>query len=322
MWQEMARTYKSSGKGGPTWTERCVGLVIMVSRWLHVDADLVDGAIMVPKRWRKKLAADWIAITKEKPRPIERPRHTVEEAQKIMGALDDPGVDPRIRLVMEVGSEARLGQTRRMLRSSLDLSATGAFGLGRLTVDGSGDKLGVERDLTPSDRSDGDHALATYLAPLEKAYRSGSIPDYALCPAGRLRYNIAPSRRRKGSPPSIHQVPPEVVRDPVRAATPVDDRTLNDWFLELERIAGVTHVPGRAWYGLRRLGSDIAEDHEADARVLNDLTGHVDSTMRQRVYQERKREKIQARVAHLRHRLRTEVLIPPAVEDGKKEEES
>lgn len=69
------------------------------------------------------------------------------------------------------------------------------------------------------------------------------------------------------------------------------------------------HQPGRAWHGLRRLGSDIAEDHETDERVLNDLTGH--STIRRRVYQDRERPRIKGRAARLRHRLRTEVLAGP-----------
>ena len=41
--------------------------------------------------------------------------------------------------------------------------------------------------------------------------------------------------------------------------TPINKGTLNFEFHELERIAGVTPVPGRGGYGLRRLTSDLFE---------------------------------------------------------------
>lgn len=96
--------------------------------------------------------------------------------------------------------------------------------------------------------------------------------------------------------------------DPARAVLFADDRTFNDWFRTLEKAAGVEHQPGRAWYGLRRLNTDLAEDREHDERVLNDITGHVDSATRRRHYQERERPKIRRRTAQLRHQLQTEVL--------------
>lgn len=319
IWQEMAREHERNGHGGRVWTERCVVLLIQVSSWLHVEVEATSSAVSMAKKWRNKLSRDWEAITKESPKPQRHPRFSLEEARLIMAMLDHPDVDPRIRLLLEVGFDARLGQAGRGMRSHLDLSPVGEYELGRLVIPGSGNKRGVERDLTPSDRAAVDRALASYLEPMEAAYQRGELEDYALAPAGRLRYNIAPSRRRKDDPPSVRQVPPEVVRDPSRAMKPADDHTIRDWFLKLEELAGVAHERDRAWYGLRRLGTDIAEDEENDQRVLNALTGHVDSATRRRHYQERERPKIRGQAARLRHRLRTEVLAEPGAEGDDEE---
>ncbi|HWK88779.1 MAG TPA: hypothetical protein VNP72_02250 [Longimicrobium sp.] len=45
----------------------------------------------------------------------------------------------------------------------------------------------------------------------------------------------------------------------------------------LEADAGVEQQQGRSFYGLRRQATDLAPEFEQDARVLNRLTGHLDS---------------------------------------------
>ena len=55
----------------------------------------------------------------------------------IFSALENPEVDPRIALAIELGAEARLGQVSRMMRSDVDLSPVGAFGLGRTGAGGA-----------------------------------------------------------------------------------------------------------------------------------------------------------------------------------------
>jgi len=77
-------------------------------------------------------------------------------------------------------------------------------------------------------------------------------------------------------------------------------------FHDLERIANITPVTGRGWYGVRRISADAAEDVEPDERVLNSITGHRDSTTRRLVYQDRERPEVLIKAAATRERVRRE----------------
>jgi integrase len=84
-------------------------------------------------------------------------------------------------------------------------------------------------------------------------------------------------------------------------------------FLRLEEAAGVEHIDGRVFYGLRRVATGLAADLETDDRVLSRLTGHHDSQTRERIYQNREREETEARTARSRRELWKK--IEKAVED-------
>jgi hypothetical protein len=75
-------------------------------------------------------------------------------------------------------------------------------------------------------------------------------------------------------------------------------------FRVLEADAGVQHQQGRSFYGLRRQATDLAPEFEQNARVLNRLTGHLDSATRERVYQDPQNERVRARAAETRRRMR------------------
>jgi hypothetical protein len=75
----------------------------------------------------------------------------------------------------------------RLMRSDVDLSPVGVFGLGRVVVHGSAKKMGVRRNLTPEERAAIDRALSGYLRALEEAYQDKLREDYPIFPAGRLR---------------------------------------------------------------------------------------------------------------------------------------
>jgi hypothetical protein len=192
-------------------------------------------------------------------------------------------------------------------RSDAPLRPCASFALGRVVVHGAGKKFGVMRDLTPEERAAIDRALSGYLKALEEAYLNNLREDYPMFPAGRLRYDTAPSRvpRKKVAPAPVRRA---------KLSAPdmhIDKRTLNDLFHELERIAGVEPVPGRGWYGIRRRATDVYEDFEKDERVLNDQTGHKKSETRREVYQERDRETIRAKSAATRRRVRSEAFGQP-----------
>lgn len=298
LWLGLARRFKATEQGGAAWTERCVVVLLQVSQWLAGE-ERITRALVMKKGWRDQLRREWEQYTGSRITK-STPRHSEEEIRKIFGALEHPDVDPRMALALELGAEARLGQVSRLMRSDVDLSPIGAFSLGRVVVHGSGKKLGVTRDLTPEERAAIDRALTGYLRDLEEAYEAGFREDYPMIPAGRLRYDVAPSRVPRKKPGII----------PVRRAklsgseAPIDRRTLNDLFHDLERIAKIEPVPGRGWYGIRRRAADVYEDYEKDERILNDQTGHKKSETRREVYQEKERETIRAKSAETRRRVR------------------
>ena len=88
------------------------------------------------------------------------------------------------------------------------------------------------------------------------------------------------------------------------AGQPLGPTAIRDMFRALEADAGVEHQQGRSFYGLRRQATDLAPEFEQDARVLNRLTGHLDSATRERVYQDPQNERVRARAAETRRRMR------------------
>jgi integrase len=216
----------------------------------------------------------------------------LEEAQRcplgLSGALPRralPGADPRLRLPVELAAELRAGQAVRARRSDLDLESVGGFGLGRFVVHGNGKKHGEVVDLHPELRALVDETLATgYLSDAEIAYRWEEIPDYYLFPAGRLR---------RGK-----------VRVDLAKAGHLGPTAIRDMFRALEKLAGVEHQTGRSLYGLRRQATDLAPEFAQDARVLNRLSGHLDSSTRERMYQDPMNELVLARGAKARQQMR------------------
>lgn len=73
-------------------------------------------------------------------------------------------------------------------------------------------------------------------------------------------------------------------------------------FRTLEQAAGVEHRPSRAFYGLRRQATDLAPEFQGDARVLNRLSGHRSSQMREQC-QDPENERLWARAAGTRRDL-------------------
>ena len=155
--------------------------------------------------------------------------------------------------------------------------------LGTLRVPGAGHKEAAPIVLTPDQRAAVDSALAGYLVDYEALWQAGKIKDYPLFPAGRFKKGKA----------KVVEVPRPLTRDAALGM-----------FHDLEGIAKVTPVPGRGWYGVRRIAADAAEDVEKDERVLNSITGHRDSTTRRLVYQDRERPEVLNKAAATRERVR------------------
>ena len=255
--------------------------------WLFRAADIVarergTRGPQPPRRWQSKLLEDWRRITSVKVEPA-RPRYTDAEVRKLMAVL--PNADPRLRIAIEVGLEARLGQVTDATRLGLDIKKeAGVLGYGRLTVPDTEKKRASKIDLSKEQRALFDAAMAEggYLFSLETARLRGKIEDYPLFPAGVLRGGVASAK----------------------GAKPWTSTGMRKAFLALEEAAGVEHVPDRGWYGLRRWAADRAEDLEKDERALNTLTGHSHTSTR-RGYQEREATGPRKKAAEVRAKLRT-----------------
>jgi hypothetical protein len=283
---------------GPRAAENFVDAIYSVAAWLRAEHHIPSDAARPPELWRKRLKDEWTQRTGERPVSPHRPRHTEAEYRRLFAVLTDPRVDPRLRLAIELAAECRTGQvlrcTRRMLTltdvSPAEYEQLPAGSLGEIAIPGTGKKHGEVVVFTPEQRRAVDDALAGYLANYEMAYRAGDLEDYLLFPGSRMRPLDESGRRwrrrlRDGVKP--------LTRDGARAA-----------FIQLEKIAGVPHVEGRGWYGLRRIATDLAETATTDDRVKDRLGGWQDSETRKHIYQDRETAHLRIEAAKVRRQIR------------------
>lgn|GEM_PF-6946896 len=143
-------------------------------------------------------------------------------------------------------------------------------------------------DLHPELRAYIDHVLTQgYLAELEAARMRGEIHDFPLFPGGKLVNGRIPLARVKKYPDRHLHVTNAI-----------------DYWRAFEELAGVQHVHGRSFYGLRRGLTDTANDYSTDDRALDRLTGHQDSETRKEFYQDRERDADRAKAATIRCQMR------------------
>lgn len=245
VWRALA--HESRDGRGLRAAEQTVALLHAAGAWLREAGHLrSETGPQLPSRWRQRMGREWGQITGRDPE-IRRPRYTLDEARRLWAHL--ALADPRLRLALTLaGPEHRLGQVWRVRRSDLDLSVSAAPH-GRVRIPGQGTKVGGWIHLTSQARALLDAELAAgYLA--ERA-----CEDYALFPSATR------------TPDGLRLHP-----DPDRC---ISDSVARRLLRELEDLAGVPHVEGRGWHGLRRLAADLAlaESERPDARTLLDRLG-------------------------------------------------
>jgi hypothetical protein len=300
LWRTMADGYvRTEGKEfGIRIAEQLVDALFSVSSWLREEARIASDAARPPDGWRKRLRDEWAQRTGDALHRPNRPRHTVDEFRRIFAALNDPRVDPRIRLAIELAAECRTGQVLRCTRRMLTLTdarpseyeTLPAGSLGQVVIPGAGKKHGETIVLTPEQRRAVDDVLSGYLANYETAWHDEEIEDYFLFPGAAMRMLDDSGRRWARR-----------VRAGVKALTRDGARVL---FKRLEAIAKVDHISGRGWYGLRRQAADMAETATNDDRVKDRLGGWQDSETRKSIYQDRETDELRAQAASVRRRLR------------------
>lgn len=292
LWRNRHAELAAKGEVGARGAEVTVARLLAIAEWLRDDNRIDEVACKAWKDWKSQMRTEAGA-----PDPY-RPRHTREDALAIMAVADQ--VDPRLGLAMAIGAELRGGQVVRCRRSDLTLEVD-SESWGTCRVGGRGKKRGTVVHLTRKQREAVDRALAGYLAPLE----SMAI-DYPLFPAGKLAGRKAVGGETKGGVRRGYTMEgSELHARPEQAeAAPIGASILDDWFREAEQLAGVEHVPGRSWYGLRRVFLDKAVEEGLSKEALMEHGGWADTQVPEQIYRNKVKTKAgrEARDARSRYR--------------------
>ena len=259
-----------------------VGKALIAIMGALKDARRVPANVATPggRRWKKDLkrfVADLQGGIEPEP---ARPRHSLAEMRLIMARARE--VDPRFELLMALGAELRLGQVVRARRSMIDREK------GLFRSPGSGSKQGAIVELTAGQRAVFERAITTgYLGECERA-----LADYQLFPMRTLIHGAA---------------------DPKRHGTrrPVHRRTINQWFRDAEKLAGVAHQDGRGAYSLRRRAVDEGTDGGISPEGLKELGGWSTDRTPQGIYRSKNRAKAQHEASEVRARIRGEEVQNP-----------
>jgi hypothetical protein len=259
----------ANGKNGVRATEITISRLIGVVRWLRESKHIPRDAAPWPNSWKPEIRRFWKGLNKTSrdPEP-KRLRFTHDEALKILKAAS---FDPRYQLLMWLGMELRLGQVSRARRSDLELPpvdwdapANNQQDYGTFTVHGAGKKRGTIVDLTRGQRRMVDRALGSggYLQSLEE-----SGYEYCLFPAGYVVGRVAHLRGRETA---------ITLSQKINADRHVSTSWLRKNFLVAEEIAGISHVPGRGVYGIRRMTVDLGDEENISLSGLKALGGWDD----------------------------------------------
>jgi hypothetical protein len=289
-------------KEGRRKAEKAISCLYAVLRWLNEREPTLYPAPRPVSKWRTKIREAWEQRfdTKLLDDEDDQPRHSVEETRMIFRKLHD--APPSIQLMVEVCGEQRAGQVARATRKDLDLDASedAPYGILDIRRHARGKKNTTIIVLHPEARALIDSMLMDgHLSELERAYQSGEIENYHLFPAGKLRKGKMPVAKYRSGPISRNKSGEWVRSGPSH----INREHLIKAFHRFERAIGITPVKGRAFYGLRRVLSDLAEDQTTDTRVLRELTGWKSEEMRKH-YQKRRNPEVLARASETRTKIR------------------
>jgi hypothetical protein len=129
-----------------------------------------------------------------------------------------------------------------------------------------------------------------HLSEYERLYRHGELVDYPFFPGGKLLKGRCNPRQTRG---------------------PMDRRTALEQFHALEVVAKIPSIPGRGWYGIRRISVDIADTLTADDEVKDALGGWQNSDTRKRIYRDDVSNARRAAARDIRDVMRSRVDVEP-----------
>lgn len=262
--------------------EIVVQRVLAVATWLRDEGHIPADAAHPRSKWRAELREYIEQQRGQVPEPSQ-PSYSVEEYRTILEMAWQ--VDPRCGLAAALGAEQRMGQVIRGMRADLDVTAR------TFRIRGRGKKGGGVVHLTDGQMQAVERALTGYLRPLE-AFGG----NYPLFPAGQL------TGGRKGTP----------VTDPARhvKAKSITATALHKWLERAEEKAEIPHVPGRAWYGLKRQGVSSAKEAKISREGLKAWGTWSDTQMPDKIYADQEAVYAGHEARDVRARVRGEAPAP------------
>ena len=252
-----------------------------IARWLTQSGRVSGDHVLVPEDWHAQLRRTWEEQFKEEHTP-RRPRHDAADVAKLLRAAEEYG-DPRFKLLFDLGAELRLGQLLACNRTHLNTERRGASCRMTLHIPRQGSKPGTDIELDDAQDERMRAILASgYLFKLESEYRMAVRRNYPLFPGGKLRKGVVSPRKRLSR---------------------WNRRSALDAFHELEKHVGITPVPGRGWYGVRRTLTDVAALHYDDDLLLQKIGANSRET-RDRIYRDRENRELLGRAREARNTVR------------------
>lgn len=278
LWRSVAAHYDHTGKGG-TAAEKVVATLISALNHAREDEIVPPTDGLIPEKWREKYRTDWMALTgvSLSENAVSRESHTEEEAAKIVQAL--PQADPRIRVAFHIGAGFRVGQMSAYLTRA-GIHEGGVFGLYAEFADRKSGEV-VRIELPPSAQREWRRATESgHLRELEAAYQSGKLADYYVVPGGQMKNGACQVKH---------------------AGKPLNKRSVLKFFHELEEAAGVEHIDGRSWHGLRRAFETLVGRHTNSPDARDKAGGWtIGGGTRGKIYTQKEEEALTAEAARAR----------------------
>lgn len=255
----------------------------ILSRWLR-------GPARIPGLLDPMAAFPWKKLSES--HTPKRPRYTRAQLAAIVKVRHD--VDPRFALYLALmdDSGARSKAIRIAMRSALDVAldeppSKEEAPYGWILFPALKGQRAPLHLLTAFERRELELAFAGYLRLLEAAYQAGEIADYPLFPGARLA-------------DKADQVVELGQRNALR---PTHATSVSDWLRTAELLAGIEHVPGLGYHGVRRTVSDLLYE-ELGLDGLTTAMAWSTRTTPEQIYLDRRRmpDRVAAREAMERKR--------------------
>ncbi len=299
---ELAKSPRA--KAGHRGAEVTIARVLTVATWLRDRGHINPAAAVPTSTWKDDLRTYWSqARGQAGAPPVHRPRYTLPEMRQLLAV--SPQVDPRFKLLLELGAGLRLGQVVRSKRSHLDLDA------GVLMVQGAGKKRAPRERLTAGQLMAAREALDSgYLHELETARVQGTIADYPLFPSGQLPGSKPHLWRAKGKRARVSRGPetPTAEVDRHATAAPLTMGPVRKWVRKAEELAEpkIANVKGRAGTGIRRIVVDEAKKRKISREGLMAIGGWSDSQVPDSIYADQERQYAELEARDVRASIRGE----------------